>query len=180
MKIKTIAALLAILNLSACGIYGETINNYYNQCPAGDAQCLQQKTIDACTRTANRYAYSRDRLLLEEYADLMTKDASFQIEGGPSLVGREAISRALLDRGEETVVRHFSNVVHIKVTGVDTAEGISYVVVWGVDAASFGEGKNRVQEPMAIAEYHDQFKIEENTCRISSRLVKIIFEGAAK
>lgn len=180
MKLIFLTAVLMMFNLSACVISGETINHYYNQCQAGDQQCQAQKTIDACTRTANQYPYSRDRLLFDEYADLMTEDAVFQIEGGPQLVGREAIVGALRERGVASEVRHISQVVRMVAKAEDSAQGLSYVMVWGVDAQSVAKGNNQVSQPLAIAEYHDEFKIEAGICRISNRLVKIIFEGAAE
>lgn len=179
LKAQVCVAALSALYLSACVISGETLNNYYNYCQPGDEQCVEQKIIEACTRTASQYPYSRDRLLADEYAALMTADAVFQIEGGPKLVGREAISNALRERGADREVRHFSQVVRMTVTAEDRAEGLSYVTVWGVDAQSFAEGKNTVRQPVVIAEYHDQFRVEAAACRISNRLVKIIFEGAS-
>lgn len=177
MKTNFYLGLAAALNLAACVANGDTHNNYYGDCQQGDQLCAEQKIVDACTRTANRYPYSRDRLLLEEYADLVTEDAVFQIEGGPKLEGRAAIADGLANRGAANETRHFSQVVQINATGEDTAEGLSYVTVWSVDAQAFAEGRNTVTEPWVIGEYHDQFEMEAGTCRISNRLVKIVFQG---
>ena len=158
---KKILILLTVLSLMSCS--------------SASAENLMTR---ACTDTANQYPYSRDRLLYEEYAELFTQDASFQIEGNPKVQGREAIVNALKSRGPNKVTRHINNVVDMRVTGPQSLEGVSYVQVWSVDRDAYDEGKNTVSSPWIIGEYHDKFEMDEGRCLIKERFVKIIYQGS--
>ena len=137
---------------------------------------MQETIIESCTRTANSYPYSRDRLDYEVYGDLFTKDAVFELQGDRT-VGRDAIVDALRTRGPRAVTRHFSNVVHMEVTGAAKARGVSYLALYRASPEDMADGHNQIAGPAIVAEYHDQFEFEDGQCRIAERVVKIIFQG---
>lgn len=164
-----------LLSLFGCAT-GEIItSNYYGQCSSNNNDyCKAQKKIAACTATANRYPYSRDRLMFEEYGALFTTDAEFQIEGGPLSVGREAIVQALRARGPLMQTRHVNKVVDMKVLSENEVQGVSYVTVW----RKLHQHDEQSLEGQAwiLGEYHDQFMMEGDRCLIQKRLVKIVFQ----
>jgi len=136
----------------------------------------QAAIVQACTETANNYPYSRDRLLYKEYGELFTEDAVFQVEGSNKAVGRQAIINALKARGPQKVTRHINNVVDMTVLDNGQIQGVSYVEVWSVDAETYSQGDISVSAPWVIAEYHDQFEMQNGRCLISNRFAKIVYK----
>jgi len=166
--------------LSACTSGKST---QYGACPLTEpaaSKCREQKLIAACSATADRYPYVRDRLLYEEYGDLMTEDAVFQIEGQPEVRGRTAIVDALRERGPKVNMRHLSRVVHMQAIGEDSAQGISYVNIWREFKTDTGGQNESSAGPWLLGEYHDRFRMEQDKCRISHRFVKIVFQNNHK
>lgn len=141
------------------------------------AQKTEQQLIDACTATANSYPYSRDRVLLEEYGQLFTEDATFQIATQPIVQGRLKIVEALKIRGAQATTRHLSHVVHMEAINNTTAKGISYFNLYRVDTKTMAAGDNSISAPFIVGEYHDEFRLVDNQCLISKRKAVIIFKG---
>ena len=174
-----LASLLALLVLiSSCAASGEVAKQRYADDCGQAAECQKQRLLTECAATANRYPYSRDRLLYDEYGALFTQDAVFQIEGGPISRGRAAIVDALRLRGPKALTRHYNKVVQMQSTGKNTAVGISYVTVWMRSAEQMQAGDNSVEAPFVVGEYHDNFRWQDGRCLIAKRLVKIVFRGA--
>ncbi|NND00410.1 MAG: nuclear transport factor 2 family protein [Gammaproteobacteria bacterium] len=151
----------------------DNASHYYGWCPDQHSQaCKQRLLLEACRATANSYPYLRDRLLYDQYGALFTEEAVFQIEGSPELVGRQAITAALRERGSQGIMRHVSHVVNIAATGEASAEAVSYVTIWREETTPTDKA---VSGPWIMGEYHDEFQMQNRQCLISKRVVKIVF-----
>ncbi|NND82338.1 MAG: nuclear transport factor 2 family protein [Gammaproteobacteria bacterium] len=166
---------------AACVSVDGTTNWYQGECQKSAEDCALERAAErmlaACTVTANSYPYARDRAMLDEYAQLFTEDAHFQIEGQPALQGRPALVAGLQARAAANELRHMSQVVDMQATGEGTARGVSYVTIWRVGAEAWSNGDRTVHGPWIVAEYHDEFRMQGKRCLISDRLVKIVFAG---
>lgn len=180
MNIRHLITLPMLAILSACTTTSDSSGAAKCCADSVDIEWQHAKIIESCTATANRYPYSRDRLLYDEYGALFTEDAVFQIEGGLEVIGRPAIVQALRERGATAITRHVSHVVSIETNDDTTASGISYVTIWRADARSMQAGDNTVASPFVVGEYHDEFKIQDQRCLISKRLVRIVFQGVTQ
>lgn len=166
-----VAATVAIMAVSGCGNGGSS-----NSTSVALAQA--DPAIIACTNTANSYAYSRDRLDFATYGSLFTENAKFIMpgkDGKTTLNGRDAIVNAAKQRGGNTETRHVSQVVDMQKMDDNTLRGVSYLVFYGVPKADFSDGQASISGPRLVAEYHDEFTIENGMCKFTSREVKIVF-----
>ncbi|MEM1092025.1 MAG: nuclear transport factor 2 family protein, partial [Pseudomonadota bacterium] len=131
----------------------------------------QQAIIDACTRTNQDYQFHRDRGNAEAYGALFTEDAEFALQ--KPLKGRGEITAAMEKRFAERASRHFINVVQLDVTGLDTAEGLIYLMLVG-GARGSADARPRGSVDL-VAEYRDQYVMDGDRCLIQRRAVEIIF-----
>ena len=163
-----VVAVWFVLGAGCVGV--DTISVRQSGCGDLDpAACQEKRIIDACSETVQRYAYSRDRLLYDEYADLFTDDAVFQIEGYPAANGKQAIIESFKQRGSGSFTRHFSQVVNIDVIDDNRAKGISYFTLYLVNREAYDAGQRTLNGPSIVGEYHDEFAIAGDQCLIRSR-----------
>ena len=128
---------------------------------------------DACTNLVLDYAFYRDRLDAEPYANLFAEDAVLTVLG-EVFTGRDAIRKRLVEGRNGPVTRHMMSTVRIFVQDEDNASGVSYVTVY---AAAPGEFPLAVEGFMGLGEYHDKFVRTEDGWKISRRTFVHVFSN---
>lgn len=129
----------------------------------------------ACTTLVVQYAYSRDRLDYEAYGALFTEDATFEL-AGQKTEGRKAIVAALRQRGPQMITRHFSTPVAFEPQSSTTARGVAYLQLFRVGADT--DAPHPYDQAPLIAEYHDEYEVDEASCRFRSRRIKLVMTPA--
>lgn len=96
----------------------------------------QLADIEACRSLVLEYAARIDSGQAHTLGELMTADASFARPTMPDVVlqGREAILAAFATRPKHLVSQHLNLNIRIRLTGADSAEGHSVVMLFLADA----------------------------------------------
>jgi hypothetical protein len=96
----------------------------------------QLSDIEACRSLVLEFAWRIDNGQAHTLGELMTLDASFARPTLPDVVlqGREAILAAFSARPKHLVSQHLNLNIRIQLTGADTAEGHSVVMLFLADA----------------------------------------------
>jgi SnoaL-like domain len=96
----------------------------------------QLSDIEACRSLVLEFAARIDNGQAHTLGELMTPDASFARPTMPDVVlqGREAILAAFSARPKHLVSQHLNLNIRIRLTGADTAEGHSMVMLFLADA----------------------------------------------
>jgi len=96
----------------------------------------QLADIEACRSLVIEYAARIDSGQAHTLGELMTADASFARPTMPDVVlqGREAILAAFATRPKHLVSQHLNLNIRIRLTGADSAEGHSVVMLFLADA----------------------------------------------
>jgi ketosteroid isomerase-like protein len=96
----------------------------------------QLADIEACRSLILEFAARIDSGQMHTLGELMTADASFARPTVPDVVlqGREAILAAFAARPKHLVSQHLNLNMRIRLTGPDTAEGHSVVMLFLADA----------------------------------------------
>jgi ketosteroid isomerase-like protein len=134
---------------------------------------------DECRDLVVAWAHHTDQGRFEKTAELFADDATW-MRGGKPLKGRNEILANLQKRASTTVVRHLVAGIRIEVKGADTAEGVTYYIVFGGKAES-----EPVKLPLpinhvfAMGETHDSFRLTPGGWRIAYRETRRLFEGEA-
>ncbi|MEM7097374.1 MAG: nuclear transport factor 2 family protein [Pseudomonadota bacterium] len=125
----------------------------------------------ACTDLVLDYAFYRDRLDAEPYAQLFAEDAVLTVLG-QVFQGRVAIKKRMLESKDGPVTRHMMSTIRIFPIDSHSASGVSYVTVYSAPA---GELPLKVEQFLGLGEYHDKFVLTEQGWKISRRTFVPVF-----
>ena len=126
---------------------------------------------NACTDLVLDYAFYRDRMDADPFANLFAEDAVLTVLG-EVYTGRKAIRQRLVEGQNGPVTRHMMSTIRIFVQDENTASGVSYVTVYG---APGGEFPIKVEGFMGLGEYHDKFVRTTDGWKISRRTFVPVF-----
>ena len=107
----------------------------------------------ACTDLVLDYAYYRDRMDADPFAELFTEDAQLSVLGR-DFVGREAIRERLVEGRGGPLFRHMMSTIRIFVESEARATGVSYITVY---SSPPGDLPRPLGPPLGVGEYHDEF-----------------------
>ncbi|MBK7115355.1 MAG: nuclear transport factor 2 family protein [Proteobacteria bacterium] len=116
--------------------------------------------IEACRSLIVEFATRIDDGRAHTLGDLMTMDASFARPTVPDVVieGRDAILAAFSARPKHLISQHLNLNIRIRLTGADTAEGHSVVMLFLADANDeLVTGKGRKTGAPIIGTWTDTF-----------------------
>ncbi|MBK6674148.1 MAG: nuclear transport factor 2 family protein [Proteobacteria bacterium] len=116
--------------------------------------------IEACRSLIVEFATRIDDGRAHTLGDLMTMDASFARPTVPDVVieGRDAILAAFSARPKHLISQHLNLNIRIRLTGSDTAEGHSVVMLFLADANDeLVPGKGRKTGAPIIGTWTDTF-----------------------
>ena len=116
--------------------------------------------IEACRSLIVEFATRIDDGRAHTLGDLMTMDASFARPTVPDVVieGRDAILAAFSARPKHLISQHLNLNIRIRLTGADTAEGHSVVMLFLADANDeLVAGKGRKTGAPIIGTWTDTF-----------------------
>jgi SnoaL-like domain len=116
--------------------------------------------IEACRSLIVEFATRIDDDRAHTLGDLMTMDASFARPTVPDVVieGRDAILAAFSARPKHLISQHLNLNIRIRLTGADTAEGHSVVMLFLADANDeLVTGKGRKTGAPIIGTWTDTF-----------------------
>jgi ketosteroid isomerase-like protein len=136
---------------------------------------LAEETTRSCEQLSYDYAKAWDHNDAEGFADLFTADALLVLPGNRRMQGREAILQGQHDRDSAFEMRHLITNVYVDMESDDQGSGITYVLVFGESRPEDAQGPLATQGIRAVAEYHDQFVIEDGVCRFFERLTVPVF-----
>jgi SnoaL-like domain len=120
----------------------------------------QLADIETCRSLIVEFATRIDEGQAHTLGDLMTADASFARPTVPDVViqGRDAILAAFSARPKHLISQHLNLNIRIRLTGADTAEGHSVVMLFLADANDeLVPGKGRKTGAPIIGTWTDTF-----------------------
>lgn len=120
----------------------------------------QLADIETCRSLIIEFATRIDEGRAHTLGDLMTADASFARPTVPDVVieGRDAILAAFSARPKHLISQHLNLNIRIRLTGADTAEGHSVVMLFLADANDeLVPGKGRKTGAPIIGTWTDTF-----------------------
>ena len=125
----------------------------------------------ACTDLVLDYAYYRDQLDADKFSNIFSDDATLTVLGDV-FVGKDAIKARLQDGKNGPITRHMMSTIRIFQQDANHASGVSYVTVYG---APQGDFPLKVDDFLAIGEYHDKFVKTDSGWKISRRTFVPVF-----
>lgn len=129
-------------------------------------------SIEACRALILEFAARIDNNLTHTLGELMTEDCSFARPTVPDVIieGREAILAAFAARPKTLVTQHLNLNARIRLTGPDTAEGDSVVMMFLANTGDeFLPGKGRKATGPLLGTWTDQFRRTADGWRFSRR-----------
>ena len=120
-------------------------------------------------------SYFADQHDLEGYTGLFTDNAVVHVRG-KILDGIESISNFFRSRNKERITCHLMSPPQIKITGEDTAEGISYYQIIEATADEADTYPYPLRQPTAIGEYNQKYRCVEGEWRIEELVIKPLFK----
>ncbi len=130
-------------------------------------------SIEACRALILEFAARIDNSQTHTLGELMTADATFARPTMPGVVieGRDAILAAFALRPKSMVTQHLNLNIRIRLTGSDTAEGQSVVMLFIANAADeLVPGKGRKAGAPLLGTWTDKFVRTAEGWRFSQRL----------
>ena len=127
-------------------------------------------SIELCEKTVLEYGPLRDDGPSEQYAELFTADGEFHL--GPTVTkGRDALVARHIKANSDTIWRH--NMTNIQISDESgRLSGITrFHIYTGPKASKPGAPAREI-----LGDYIDDFVIENGTCKIKLRRVKIVFD----
>lgn len=128
--------------------------------------------VEACRSLILEFAACVDERRYADLRHLMTGDASFARPTVPDVIieGADAIVAAFGTRPAHVETQHLNLNLRIRLTGPDTAEGESIVMLFIGDANdAFVPGKGRPVGPPLLGIWRDQFVRTPQGWRFSAR-----------
>lgn len=136
----------------------------------GCAPDPKTSSTELCEKTVLDYGPLRDDGPAEQYADLFTPDGEFHL--GPNVTkGREALIARHIASNSNNVWRH--NMTDIRLR--ENENGLSGVTRFHIFTGPRGE-KPTAPAREILGDYIDVFVIQNGTCKIKSRKIKIAFD----
>jgi ketosteroid isomerase-like protein len=129
-------------------------------------------SIEACRALILEFAARIDNGLTHTLGELMTADATFARPTNPGAVieGREAILAAFALRPKTLVTQHLNLNIRIQLTGSDTAEGQSVVMLFMANSGDeLVPGKGRKAGAPLLGTWTDKFVRTADGWRFSAR-----------
>jgi hypothetical protein len=125
-----------------------------------------------------RGAILTDSKRFDELLECFAPDATFMRRGKP-LVGHAAIAEENRKRPVDLVTRHHVTSVLVTMTGPDTAEAISYVLVYRIrgEAGAPPAFPQKMRPPETSGEYHDRFIRTPKGWKIAYRETRDVLDG---
>ena len=127
----------------------------------------------ACEDLVLDYALYRDRKDADAFASLFAEDAVLTVLGNV-FKGRSVIKQRLVDGRDGPVTRHMMSTIRIFAQSEDTANGVSYVTVYGAPDAQF---PLKVDGFLSVGEYHDKFVRTDAGWKIGRRTFVPVFSN---
>ncbi len=132
---------------------------------------------EQCERVMQDYAWYIDHPNPEGFANLFTKDATLVLNSR-TMNGHEELKAFINSGSENRTAVHLMSNLRVTPTSDTTATGTSYLTVFIMPG---GEGIKRVDGFSAIAEYHDEFVIDDEGCKIAKRkLIPRVIDNAVQ
>jgi hypothetical protein len=110
-----------------------------------------------------------------EAAELFVSDGVW-IRSGKAYRGRDEIL-ASFDRPETMVKRHLTMSTHIELLNETSARGTSYYVAYMGEIPPYPSDQITLSNPVAIGEWHDEFRKQDGRWRFARREAKRVFSG---
>lgn len=134
--------------------------------------------VQACTQLNHAYAIARDTGDAAAYARIFSDDAEFVMQG-KTYRGKEAI----LARLTGTEANYFARllVTTVAITPLDrhSARGITYFTMFQTSQEA-SEQLPITAFKTFMGEYHDHYRFDGGTCRLSRRETRPLFMGTAE
>lgn len=128
--------------------------------------------LEECRDRVMDYAYYWDHGDTEGLSDVFTEDATLKL-GGETFSGQKAIVERMARSAPGPEIRHLMSTVRITGSADGGASGVSYVTVYMAPAPD--QGLPEVDGFALIGEYHDEFRITPDGCRIAARTLVPVF-----
>ncbi len=140
----------------------------------------QLADIEACRSLVIEFATRIDEGRAHTLGELLVEDASFARPTIPDVIvrGREAILAAFAARPKHLVSQHLNLNIRIRLTGPDTAEGDSVVMLYLADGnEELVPGKGRKTGAPIIGTWSDTFVRTPEGWRFKDRRGKATMHG---
>ncbi|HEX5421855.1 MAG TPA: nuclear transport factor 2 family protein [Gammaproteobacteria bacterium] len=130
----------------------------------------------ACTRLVLESAAANDRQDFEEFAALFTQDGVLHRPAGEPLAGREAIVESYHARPANRVTRHLCTNILIYADSLETAHGLTYVILYSADASAASDKKFGLtsESRKLLGEFEDRFVLSGGVWRIAERRARFV------
>ncbi len=143
-----------------------------------NAKPSPDRMVLACTAVNHDYALARDRADQEAFASLFTEDAVFTMQG-ETFAGREKILERLKPGASANFARLLINTIKVTPTSSNAATGVTYFTMFM--AAEGNEPELPVTDfILFMGEYHDEYVMTNEGCKITKRKTVPMFSGAYK
>lgn len=132
----------------------------------------QLADIEACRALVLDFAAAVDLRTPERMRELFTPDATFARPIAPDTIisGIDAIVGSFTSRPAHIVTQHLNTNVRVWLTGPDTAEGDSVVLLFLANAGdAFVPGKGRPSSPPLVGYWKDRFVRTADGWRFAER-----------
>ncbi len=137
---------------------------------AEDVLCCERE----CTRLCHDFAAAVDSRRYGQFAALFAPEGVFD-RAGQASHGQAEILQFLNARPVDKVTRHACTNIRIDMTGLQTATGHSYALVFQ------GQAQGDAQQPLPtiapmVVEYQDDYVLLPEGWKFKHRVVKIVFQ----
>lgn len=125
-----------------------------------------------CERLVVAYTHLVDFGEATNVADLFTEDGTWSAPG-VAMKGREQIREGFATREDmPRMSKHVCTNLKVDVLDEDHAEGVVYLTLYRADT---GNGLARIDGPMLVGHYRDEFARTEDGWRFASRHTELTF-----
>ncbi len=143
-----------------------------------NAKPYSDRMVAACTALNHDYALARDHADQAAFVALFSEEAVFTMQG-ETYSGREKILERLKPGASANFARLLINTIKVTQTSDYTATGVTYFTMF---MASEG---NEPELPvndfiLFMGEYHDEYIMTDDGCKITKRKTVPMFSGALK
>lgn len=142
---------------------------------------LERMLIEhACMKLQRQYGVFADHGDVEGFTNLFAPDGSVAVPEAPAFVGHEAIRASIKALGDQGVtMRHVLANNVVDAIDAETAEGVSYLVVYNSTGAVDARGTRPVELPATVGEYRDRFRRTAEGWKFQSRVLTRVFRPPA-
>jgi hypothetical protein len=142
---------------------------------------LERMLIEhACMKLQRQYGVFADHGDVEGFTNLFAPDGSVAVPEAPPFVGHEAIRASIKALGDQEVtMRHVLTNNVVDAIDDESAEGVSYLVVYNSTAPVDARGTRPVEPPATVGEYRDRFRRTPQGWKFQSRVLTRVFRPPA-